>query len=62
LRFYVKPGLTGWAQVSGDYGETVEGQLRKLEYELFYIQKYSLLLDAIIIIKTAHRVLRAKGQ
>jgi|WetSurMetagenome_2_1015567.scaffolds.fasta_scaffold05227_5 exopolysaccharide biosynthesis polyprenyl glycosylphosphotransferase len=62
LRFYVKPGLTGWAQVSGDYGETVEGQLRKLEYELFYIHEYSLLLDAVIILKTIQRVLSAKGQ
>jgi exopolysaccharide biosynthesis polyprenyl glycosylphosphotransferase len=62
LRFYVKPGLTGWAQVSGDYGETVEGQLRKLEYELFYIHEYSLLLDAVIILKTVQRVLSAKGQ
>jgi len=62
LRFYVKPGLTGWAQVSGDYGETVEGQLRKLEYELFYIHEYSLLLDAVIILKTVQRVFTAKGQ
>jgi len=62
LRFYVKPGLTGWAQVSGSYGETVEGQLKKLEYELFYIHEYSLLLDGVIILKTIQNVLRAKGQ
>lgn len=62
LRFYVKPGLTGWAQVSGDYGDTVEGQLKKLEYELFYIHEYSLLLDAVILLKTVQNVLKAKGQ
>jgi lipopolysaccharide/colanic/teichoic acid biosynthesis glycosyltransferase len=62
LRFYVKPGLTGWAQVSGDYGDTVEGQLKKLEYELFYIHEYSLLLDGVIFLKTVQRVLGAKGQ
>jgi exopolysaccharide biosynthesis polyprenyl glycosylphosphotransferase len=62
LRFYVKPGLTGWAQVSGSYGETVEGQLRKLEYELFYIHEYSLLLDGVIILKTIQNVLSARGQ
>ena len=62
LRFYVKPGLTGWAQVSGDYGDTLEKQLDKLEYELFYIHEYSLLLDAVIFLKTIQNVLRAKGQ
>ncbi|MCF8069603.1 MAG: sugar transferase [Desulfobacterales bacterium] len=62
LRFFVKPGLTGWAQVSSDYGENKEEQLRKLEYELFYIQEYSLFLDAVIIIKTIQSVLNGKGQ
>lgn len=62
LRFYVKPGLTGWAQVSGDYGATVDEQLKKLEYEMFYIHEYSLFLDALIILKTVQHVLRAKGQ
>lgn len=62
LRFYVKPGLTGWGQVSGDYGDTIEGQLKKLEYELFYIHEYSLLLDAVIVLKTIQKALLAKGQ
>jgi lipopolysaccharide/colanic/teichoic acid biosynthesis glycosyltransferase len=38
LRFAVKPGFNGWAQVKGDYAGSMEGQLQKLEYELFYIQ------------------------
>ena len=62
LRFYIKPGLTGWAQVAGDYGDTVEGQLKKLEYELFYLQEYTLFLDGVIILKTIKKVLWAKGQ
>jgi exopolysaccharide biosynthesis polyprenyl glycosylphosphotransferase len=62
LRFYVKPGLTGWAQVSADYGDSVEGQLKKLEHELFYIHDYSLMLDAVIVLKTIQKVLSAKGQ
>ena len=62
LRFYVKPGLTGWAQVTADYGDSVEGQLKKLEHELFYIHDYSLMLDAVIVLKTIQKVLSAKGQ
>ena len=62
LRFSVRPGLTGWAQVQGDYGDTVEGQLRKLEYELFYINEYSLLLDASILFRTVKKMVAGAGQ
>lgn len=62
LRFYVKPGLTGWAQIMGDYGDSEEGQLKKLEYEIFYIHEYSLLLDTEILFRTVGKVFRAEGQ
>jgi exopolysaccharide biosynthesis polyprenyl glycosylphosphotransferase len=62
LRFTVKPGLTGWAQVKGDYGRDVEGQLKKLEYELFYIQNRSIFLDLFILLKTVRTVLFGKGE
>jgi len=62
LRFYVKPGLTGWAQVLGGYGETKEEQLKKLEYDLFYIHEYSLRLDAAIIFRTVLKVINGAGQ
>lgn len=62
LRFSVKPGLTGWAQVVGEYADTVEEQLRKLEYELFYINEYSLLLDAGILFRTMRKVFTGAGQ
>ncbi|PKN64682.1 MAG: hypothetical protein CVU57_13935 [Deltaproteobacteria bacterium HGW-Deltaproteobacteria-15] len=62
LRFSVKPGITGWAQVKGDYGSNMEGQLRKLEFDLFYIQEYSFLLDVIILVKTIKTVLAGEGQ
>jgi exopolysaccharide biosynthesis polyprenyl glycosylphosphotransferase len=62
LRFTVKPGLTGWAQVNGDYGGDVEGQLKKLEYELFYIQNRSFFLDLFILLKTVRTVLFGKGE
>jgi len=62
LRFSVKPGITGWAQVMGDYGDNMEGQLRKLEFDLFYIQEYSFLMDLIVLFKTVSTVAAGKGQ
>jgi exopolysaccharide biosynthesis polyprenyl glycosylphosphotransferase len=52
LRHVVKPGLTGWAQVSYPYGASTEDSLRKLQYDLYYIKNYSLLLDLNILLRT----------
>lgn len=62
LRFYVKPGLTGWAQILGTYGESIEGQREKLEYDLFYIHEYSLVMDAAIMLKTFDKAFMCVGQ
>ena len=62
LRFLVKPGLTGWAQVKGDYAGSEEGQFEKLQYELYYIQRQSLLMDLIILLKTIQTVLSRPGE
>ncbi len=48
-RFRVRPGLTGLAQVEGDYNTNIKD---KLIYDLLYIQNYSFLLDIEIILKT----------
>ena len=61
IRFSVKPGLSGWAQVHHDYGGSEEGQLEKFQYELFYIQNMSLFLDLLTIVRTLRIVFRAKG-
>lgn len=61
LRFAVKPGVTGWAQVNGDYAGSDVGQLSKLEYELFYIKNQSIFLDLFIILKTINTVLARRG-
>ena len=60
-RFNVKPGLTGWAQVSYDYGATVDDAVEKLNYDLFYIKNMSLAMDGIIILRTIKTVLFGRG-
>ncbi len=61
LRHSVKPGITGWAQVNYRYGASVEDAIEKLQYDLFYIQNMSLLLELRILLKTIHVVLFGKG-
>jgi lipopolysaccharide/colanic/teichoic acid biosynthesis glycosyltransferase len=53
LRHKVKSGLTGWAQVNGLRGDTsIE---KRIEYDLYYIQNWSLALDLKIMILTLYR-------
>lgn len=61
MRHAVKPGLTGWAQVSFPYGASEDDARRKLEYDLYYVKNMSLLLDLHIIFKTIGVVLFPKG-
>ncbi len=60
LRFAVKPGITGWAQVRYRYGDTIEDALEKLQYDIYYIQNISFVLDIYIILKTIQVVLTGK--
>jgi sugar transferase (PEP-CTERM system associated) len=60
-RHTVKPGITGWAQVSYRYGASVQDALEKLKYDLFYIKNMSLVMDLIIMFKTAKIVLLKSG-
>jgi len=58
-RHNVKPGITGWAQVSGWRGETdtEEKLLKRLEHDLYYIENWSLLFDLYILLRTGATVL-----
>lgn len=53
-RLRVKPGITGWAQINGFRGltDTPEKLLKRLEYDLYYIDHWSLWFDLRIILKT----------
>ncbi|MFQ5494755.1 MAG: exopolysaccharide biosynthesis polyprenyl glycosylphosphotransferase, partial [Phycisphaerae bacterium] len=46
-RHLVKPGITGWAQISFRYGASVEDAARKLQFDLYYLKHMSLELDMI---------------
>ncbi len=61
-RHLVRPGITGWAQVMYPYGASVEDAREKLQYDLYYIKRYSLLLDIAIVFKTIRVVLLGKGR
>jgi sugar transferase (PEP-CTERM system associated) len=56
-RHSVLPGITGWAQVQYRYGASIEDACVKLEYDLFYLQKMSMLFDLLIVFKTFRTVL-----
>lgn len=60
-RSYVKPGLTGWAQVSFPYGASVEDAREKLAYDLYYVKNRSLLLDLLIMVSTVRVILFREG-
>lgn len=61
LRHLTRPGLTGWAQVKFPYAGTIEDNLKKLQYDLYYIKHRSPLLDAAITLKTIGIILRRQG-
>ena len=60
-RLSVKPGITGWAQVSYGYGASVEDALEKLRYDLFYIKNMTIIMDFMIILRTVKIVLLNNG-
>jgi exopolysaccharide biosynthesis polyprenyl glycosylphosphotransferase len=61
LRHSLRPGITGWAQVSMHYGATVEDSRAKLEYDLFYIKNCSFSFDCLILFQTIKIVLFGRG-
>ena len=60
-RHFVKPGVTGWAQVKYPYGASENDALEKLRYDLYYIKNYTITLDLIIVLETIKVVLFGRG-
>lgn len=60
-RHFVKPGITGWAQINHKYGDTIEDTITKLEYDLYYIKNLSPTLDLYTIFSTVRVMLLSRG-
>jgi putative colanic acid biosynthesis UDP-glucose lipid carrier transferase len=62
IRHFLKPGITGWAQINGYRGETktVKDMNDRVQYDLWYLENWSLWLDTRIILMTAFNM--AKGE
>lgn len=62
-RLLIKPGITGWDQVSGKYhSPSLEDTLEKLQYDLFYLKHRSFYLDLIITLKTIATIISREGR
>jgi len=61
IRHVIRPGVTGWAQISCSYGSTMEEAKDKLEYDVFYIKNQSISLDLVILFQTLKIALFGRG-
>jgi len=62
IRHSVKPGLSGWAQVSYHYGSSVQDALTKLQYDLYYVKHRGPVLDAVIALHTLRVLVTFQGR
>ncbi|AOU97351.1 hypothetical protein BI364_04515 [Acidihalobacter yilgarnensis] len=61
LRHRVRPGVTGWAQLSYPYGANDRDALEKLQFDLYYAKNANLILDLYILLGTVEVILLGKG-
>jgi sugar transferase (PEP-CTERM system associated) len=61
LRHWVKPGLTGWAQLRFPYGASEADAEEKLKFDLFYVKNHGLAFDFVILVQTVEVVLFGRG-
>ena len=60
-RLFVKPGVTGWAQINYQYASNVEETAVKLEHDLYYIMHRNIILDIMILFRTFGAVFGFRG-
>jgi len=62
IRHFLKPGITGWAQVNGFRGETktLEDMANRVTYDIWYLENWSLWLDARIVFMTVFNIFRGE--
>ncbi|MEZ0227333.1 MAG: sugar transferase [Planctomycetota bacterium] len=61
LRHVVRPGITGWAQVKYRYGATMEDSIEKLRFDLYYVFRWSPLLDLEVVLETVKVMLKGSN-
>tara|TARA_B100000674_G_scaffold499057_1_gene541345 strand:- start:7710 stop:9068 length:1359 start_codon:yes stop_codon:yes gene_type:complete len=61
-RHWMRPGLSGWAQVCAPYASSIEDSDLKLSYDLYYLRHFSTWLDLVILFCTIKTVLKARGR
>jgi exopolysaccharide biosynthesis polyprenyl glycosylphosphotransferase len=61
VRHWIRPGLSGWAQVCFPYGSSVNDSRIKLSYDMYYIRNFSIGLDILIVLKTIRLLIGGKG-
>ena len=62
VRHFIKPGITGLAQVSGYRGEVEDDNhiINRVKYDIFYLENWSLLMDIKIVFQTVYNALRGE--
>ena len=61
-RHWMRPGLSGWAQVCAPYAASIEDSEIKLSYDLYYLKHFSTWMDLVILFRTIKTVLKAGGR
>ena len=61
-RHWMRPGLSGWAQVCAPYASSIDDSDLKLSYDLYYLRHFSTWLDLVILLRTVKTVLKAGGR
>ena len=62
MRHWMRPGLSGWAQVNIPYASSIEDSELKLSFDLYYLKNFSILIDLIILFRTIKTVLKISGR
>ena len=60
-RLFVKPGVTGWAQINYQYASNIEETAVNLEHDLYYIMHRNIFLDFLILFRTFGAVIGFRG-
>ncbi|NQV90591.1 exopolysaccharide biosynthesis polyprenyl glycosylphosphotransferase [Candidatus Uhrbacteria bacterium] len=61
VRHFIKPGITGWAQIKFRYARSVVDSQMKFEYDLYYLKNRTFLFDFLILLKTTHFFLKGES-